>query len=239
MLIDAHAHFNRPDELAARANVRTLFCGTDPDTAARALALRGENRLACCGLHPWQADRCTVAEMLPYIKESAALGEIGLDSVWCDVDMAVQRRVFAEQLDIARQLGLPVVLHTKGMEAEIARTVRPYPMPKLVHWYSCTEHLDKFLAQDCWFTIGPDHETNPAVQAVLRRVPLARILTETDGLDAVEWALGRPVSAGEIEGVLRGELRAIAAVHGIEEGEAEERVEENLERFLSGRRTTD
>ena len=232
MLIDAHAHFNRPDELAARAHVRTVFCGTDPVTAARVLALREENRLVSCGLHPWHADRCTVAEMLPYIKESAVLGEIGLDSVWCSVDMAVQRRAFAEQLDIARQLGLPVVLHTKGMEAEIAEALLPYSMPKLVHWYSCMDHLDAFLAQDCFFTVGPDHETNPAVQAVLRRVPLERILTETDGVDAVEWALGRPVSPDEIEGVLRGELRAIAAVHGIDEDEAEKRVEENLNRFL-------
>ena len=232
MLIDAHAHFNRPGELAARANVRTLFCGTNPDTAAEALALRGENRLASCGLHPWHSDRFTVADMLPYIKESAALGEIGLDSVWCNVDMATQRRVFAEQLDIARQLGLPIVLHTKGMEGEIAKAIRPCPVPKLVHWYSCTEYLDDYLAQDCYFTVGPDFQANPAVQAVLRRAPLERIMTETDGLDAVAWALGRPVKDREIESVLRGELRAIAAIHDIEDSEAEKRVEENLTRFL-------
>lgn len=232
MLIDAHAHFNRPGELAARANVRTLFCGTNPDTAAEALALRGENRLASCGLHPWHSDRFTVADMLPYIKESAALGEIGLDSVWCNVDMATQRRVFAEQLDIARQLGLPIVLHTKGMEGEIAKAIRPCPVPKLVHWYSCTEYLDDYLAQDCYFTVGPDFQANPAVQAVLKRVPLERIMTETDGLDAVAWALGRPVKDREIESVLRGELRAIAAIHDIEDSEAEKRVEENLTRFL-------
>ena len=228
MLIDAHAHFKGPEELAARANVRTLFCGTDPETAAEALALRGENRLASCGLHPWHSDRFTVSDMLPFIKESAALGEIGLDSAWCDVDMAVQRRAFAEQLDLARQLGLPVILHTKGMEGEIAKAIRPCPVPKLVHWYSCTEYLDDYLAQGCYFTVGPDYETNPAVQAVLRRVPLDRVLTETDGLDAVAWALNRPVAADEIEEALRGELRAVAAVHGIDPAEAEAKVEAKL-----------
>lgn len=234
MLIDAHAHYHRSDELTARRGVRTLFCGTNPETAAQALALRGKNRLACCGLHPWHSDRFTAAEMLPFIKESAALGEIGLDSVWCDVDMAVQRRAFAEQLDLARQLGLPVVLHTKGMESEIARTLRRYTLPKLVHWYSCEDYLFDYLDQDCYFTIGPDYETNPAVQAVLRHVPLNRILTETDGLDAVAWALNRPVESTEIKRVLRGELAAIAWVHGIDPTEAEVKVEANFERFLHG-----
>ena len=234
MLIDAHAHFATPDELPARAHVRTVFCGTDPASAATALSLRGENRLAACALHPWYADRFTVAELLPFIRESAALGEIGLDSVWTDVDMAVQREAFAGQLDLAQRLGLPVVLHTKGMEGEIARTLRGYDMPKLAHWYSCEDYLDEYIDQGCWFTVGPDHAGNPAVQAVIRRVPLDRLLTETDGLDAVAWALNRPATPDMIEETLRGELRAIAAAHGVHPAEAEDRVAENLERFLSG-----
>lgn len=234
MLIDAHAHFNRPDELSARADVRTLFCGTNPETAAEALALRGENRLVSCGVHPWYADRFTAADMLPFIEESVALGEIGLDSVWTGVDMAVQRRAFLEQLDLARQLGLPVILHTKGMEGEIAKAIRPCAVPKLVHWYSCDDYLFDYLDQDCYFTVGPDYGTNSAVQAVLRHVPLDRILTETDGLDAVAWALGRPVASAEIDSVLRGELVAIARVHGIDPAKAEAKVEANFERFLKG-----
>ena len=233
MLTDAHAHFTRSDELSARADVRTVFCGTDPQTAAQALSLRGKDRLASCALHPWVADRYTVEEMLPFIRQSDALGEIGLDDTWCEVDMAIQRRVFTDQLELAQQLGMPVILHTKGMEREIAQTLRRYTMPKLVHWYSCNEYLDQYLDQDCYFTIGPDHAENPAVQRVLRSVPLGRVLTETDGLDAVAWALGRPVTANEIENVLRGELRAIADVHGIAESDAQAQVEANLDRFLN------
>ena len=235
MLIDAHAHYHRPDELPARRGVRTLFCGTNPETAAQVLALRGDDRLVSCGLHPWQADRFTVSDMLPYIRQSAALGEIGLDSVWTDVDMDVQRRAFTAQLDLAQRLGLPVILHTKGMEAEIAEALQSCAMPKLVHWYACGEHLEKYLAQGCYFTVGPDHLTNPAVQAVLRSVPPDRILTETDGLDAVAWALGRAVAADEIKSVIQGELKAIAQVHGISVFETEDRVEENLARFLKGK----
>ena len=232
MLTDAHAHLNNPGDLACRAHTRTLFCGTDPESAARILALRGQNVLVSCGAHPWQAERVTLDDMRPSIRQCAALGEIGLDSVWTDVDMDVQRRAFTAQLDLAQRLGLPVILHTKGMEAEIAETIRPFAVPKLVHWYSCGKHLDDYLEQDCYFTVGPDYAMNPAVEAVLRSDPPDRILTETDGLEAVEWALGRTVGVEALEGVIRGELRAIARTHGIRVSEAEDRVEENFARFL-------
>ena len=127
-----------------------------------------------------------------------------------------------------------VTEETETMEAEIAEAIRPFTVPKLVHWYSCGEHLEKYLAQDCYFTVGPDHRTNPAVQAVLRGAPPDRIMTETDGLEAVAWALGRAVRPEEIGDILRSELTAIARVHGISAYEAEDRVEENFERFWGG-----
>ena len=223
----------------SQSRVRTVFCGTDPTSAAVALSLRSENRLVACGLHPWHADRFTVAELLPFIRESAALGEIGLDCVWTDVDMAIQRRAFVEQLDLAQGLGLPVVLHTKGMEGEIARTIRGCDVPKLVHWYSCGEYLSDYLDQDCYFTVGPDYESNSAVQTLIRRVPLDRLLTETDGLEAVAWALNRPATPDMIEEILRGELEAIARAHGVSPEEAERRVEANLDQFLSRRGATE
>ena len=237
MLIDAHAHYHRPDELPARRGVRTLFCGTTPETAAQALALRGKNRLACCGLHPWQADRFTVADMLPYINESAALGEIGLDSVWCDADPDSQLNALRQQLDLAMVLNLPIILHTKGMEREIADRIAAFPLRKLIHWYSCEQYLDAYIEQGCWFTVGPDHAMNPAVQQVLRCVPPDRLLTETDGLEAVAWALGRPVAPDELPQVLLGELRSIADAHGLTVAEAERRVERNFDAFLYGTTT--
>lgn len=235
MLIDAHAHFKGSEELPARRGVRTLYCGTHPDTAAQALALRGEDAPVSCGLHPWYADRFRVEDLLPFIRESDALGEIGLDSVWTDVDMERQRAAFEAQLRLAAELELPVVLHTKGMEAEIARALFPYPLRKLVHWYSDMDHLDAYLAQDCYFTIGPDFAHNPAVRQVLQRAPLDRVLTETDGLDALAWAYGRDAVPGDIEAALRAELAAIARVHGLTEAAAEAVVEENFARFLFGK----
>lgn len=229
MIIDAHAHLD-----VERPNILTVLCGTEPVSAAKVIAMQGDRVVASCALHPWYADRVTVEEMLPFIEASPVLGEIGLDSVWTDAPMDAQRSAFHRQLELAQQLNKPIVLHTKGMEREIAETIAPYSVRKLVHWYSCMDHLEMYLAQNCWFTVGPDWEQNPAVQQVIRRAPLNRLLTETDGLSAVEWALNRAVQAEEIEAVLRGELSAIASAKGISAEEAEAAVHQNLLKFIYG-----
>lgn len=229
MIIDAHAHIDvdRPDVL-------TVLCGTEPVSAEKVIAMRNDRVIASCALHPWYAEKHSVSEMLPFIEQSHVLGEIGLDSVWTDADMNAQRKVFHEQLELAAALKKPIVLHTKGMEKEIAGAIAKYDLRKLVHWYSCEEHLEMYLEQDCWFTVGPDHEANPAVRQVIERAPLCRLLTETDGLSAVEWALNRPVRAEEIGSVLRGELAAIARIKGIPVEEAERIVYRNLIEFVYG-----
>ena len=77
------------------------------------------------------------------------IGEIGLDNVWCTVDLGVQRTVFERQLAFAQQLGKPVVLHTKGMEREILDTIRYYPKRYLVHWYACPHWLQDYIDLGC------------------------------------------------------------------------------------------
>ena len=231
-LVDAHAHLSGAEELPARGEIFTILCGVDPFDAARALRLRGEGVEASCALHPWHVEKYRVEDMLPYLEAAPVIGEIGLDCVWTSADMDCQRRAFARQLDIAREMNKPVVLHTKGMEAEIARTLARYDLVKLVHWYSCETHLERYLDQDCYFTIGPDAAINPAVQAVARRAPLNRLLTETDGMEAVAWALNRSVAPEELPEVLRGELKVIAELKAITEARAREAVWQNMRRFL-------
>lgn len=233
-LVDAHAHLGSEAERLARRGILTVLCGTEPESARKVLDCWDEWTIASCALHPWQAEAHTVEEMLPFIEKSPVLGEIGLDSVWTEVDMDKQRAALKAQLELAKRLGKPIVLHTKGMEAEIARTIRDYPVRKLVHWYSCMEHLDDYLRQDCYFTVGPDHDHNPAVAQVLQRVPLDRLMTETDGMSAVEWAVGHPVDPAQVADVLEGELKAIAKAKNVSLEAAREKVYRNLRRFIDG-----
>lgn len=221
-VFEAHAHEEAGSEtqsaVRARRGIRTLLSCDTPREAQRGeiLAARYPIYALSAGVHPWYADRVGLEDMLPFMARAALVGEIGLDSVWCNVAMDAQRDVFVRQLEWAQRAGKAVVLHTKGCEAEIARRIEPYSVPFLVHWYSGDgEALDRLLAKGCFFTVGPDVAQNPAVRAVARRAPLERLLFETDGIGAVRWALGE-VKEEALGDVLTGSVRTVARLRGLE-----------------------
>ena len=217
-ICDAHAHIGDEAEIAARhaQRVHTALCATDPENAKAVedLCLKEPLFTAHYGLHPWKAARFSVREMEPWLAKCRVIGEIGLDSVWCDVPAADQRPAFIRQLDIAREMGKRVLLHTKGCEEEIARLVAARNVPCVVHWYSCASHLGRYLDMDSYFTIGPGVFNDPAVRETARRAPKGRLLVETDGLNAVAWAFERDVATKELSGILGRMLAEIATIRG-------------------------
>ena len=84
----------------------------------------------------------------------------------------------------------------------------------MVHWYSCMEHLERYLDMDSYFTIGPGVFNDPAVREVARRAPKGRILVETDGLSAVSWAFEREAAVKELRPTLEAMLQEVAAIRG-------------------------
>ena len=213
-IFDAHAHAGDAAERSLRIRTRTrtiLSCG-NPAQAQEAESICRTSSVfsMTAGIHPWYAADVRMDSMYPWMEQSACIGEIGLDSVWCNTPMDVQRCAFMAQLDWAAAHGKGIVLHTKGCEEEIARRTEGFPHPIVVHWYSGGQDaLERFLAQNCFFTIGPDVMINPAVQAVAKHVQDDRILFETDGMDAVRWALGS-AAAHEPAGALHASLLAAA-----------------------------
>ena len=213
-LSDAHAHITSKEDLKYRRHysIPTLFSAGTPKEAEEVFQLvkKGsptvrhpapksfpeENSaepygifLPTCGLHPWHAAAYSLEEMLPYLTAAPIIGEIGMDRVWCDIPLALQEEVFRAQLRLACEQNKPVILHTKGQERQIASILKEYPNHYLVHWYSSEEAPDDYLALDCYFSIGPDVWWNPAVQQTAVRIPQNRLLIETDGLEAVRWAI--------------------------------------------------
>lgn len=213
---DAHAHAGSETEMALRMQLgigTMLSCGNPAQAkAAEALCQASSVFVQTAGIHPWYAADTQLHDMLPYMERAALVGEIGLDSVWCTTPMQTQRHAFAAQLDWAAAHGKGVVLHTKGMEEEIARMTEGFPHPVIVHWYSGEmDALHRFLAQGCYLTIGPDVAVNPSVQAVAQLVPNERILFETDGMEAVRWAIG-DVPDAALPRVLYSSVCAAAAI---------------------------
>ncbi|NLT58408.1 MAG: hydrolase TatD [Clostridiales bacterium] len=238
MLIDAHTHLGEQElppvlERLARDDLFLMpSAGTPPQAEALLAAAAGHPcLLPTCGLHPWHAGTYSVEQMRPCLERCAVIGEIGMDSVWTDVDLAVQRKAFTEQLDLAQALGRPVLLHTKGCEREIADILSGYSVRKLVHWYSCTEGLEAYLAQGCWFTVGPN-PGDPAVEQVARRMPLDRLLLETDGFGAIAWATGEQVGPAGLAAFLRRMLAWVAGLRQVEPQWLERRMQQNLASYL-------
>ena len=233
IICDGHAHLGTPQEREYRREqgIVTMICAEDAAQAGELSAMDGDWIVKACGLHPWKADLQALRDMEPWLSRTKIIGEIGLDSVWCQVDMDVQREVFERQLEIASERGKPVVLHVKGMEREAAERIRRHPGRYLVHWYSDLEWLDLYLEQDCYFSVGPDVAVNPAVQQVARRADLSRLLVETDGFGAVRWALGEDFPLDGLRGVLERSLDWIADEKGVDRGKVREIAEDNFRRF--------
>ncbi len=227
-MIDGHVHVTA--ELLPYLQGMTCIANADSPGEYAFLKAAGLP-LISAGIHPWKADVTEWTEMEPILREVPVVGEIGLDSVWCDVDMDTQRGMFRRQLALAAELGRPVILHTKDMEREVLETIREYPNRYLVHWYSCSEYLEDYICLGCWFTVGLDL-SDPAVRRVAELVPVERLLIESDGVEAIAWAQGREMTAGEYPAEMENHLQAVAALRGVGPEALLTQMERNLMEFI-------
>mgnify|MGYP000804677700 CR=1 FL=1 len=105
---------------------------------------------------------------------------------------------------------------------------------------NCEEYLEEYLALDCYFSVGPDAWWNPAVAQAARRVPRDRILVETDGLGAVQWAYengpedGKRTAPGTVSEALENTVRTMAEIRAVSLKAMEELVFDNLVRGFLG-----
>lgn len=257
-LSDAHAHLNSDDaldELAQRCErgILTCFSTGTPEEWERANGLLTKIAdsetagafLVSFGIHPWEAANHEPRTCDEAYARCAAVGEIGLDTVWCDVPLARQSTVFEEQLQRAADLHKPIVLHTKGTEERIADMMRGFPEPICVHWYSGPlEAFERFAEMGCYFTLGPDCSNGSVLsEAMMTALPLNRILTETDGLEGVRWAIeqdplltrsiGRFLdpNASLIEAALANSTYALASARDVPSREIALLLRQNMQRF--------
>jgi len=211
MLIDSHCHLQFPHfqddrqevlRRAWQAGLSTIVVvGTDIETSQRALALAEatESVLATVGCHPHQAARLDDdgRRTLSHLARSpkvVALGEIGLDFYRDLSPPQEQRAVFQHMLDIAGELRLPVVIHSRAAEEETfavlsqwASQVRPHwPQGRplgVMHCFGGELALALRYAELGFLISIPGSVTYPnsdRLAAVVAGLPLERMLLETD-----------------------------------------------------------
>jgi TatD DNase family protein len=204
-MIDSHTHLVLCDgaeaevvAAAAAAGVdRMLTVGMDAETnpAAIAAAERHGAVFAAVGRHPNEAagfDDETAAEIarLGAHQKVRAIGETGLDYYRDGAPREDQRRAFTAQIEIARELDLPIVIHARdpegGTEAvdEIFATLDAGAggQPVILHCFSAPERVEDAAARG-WYCSFAGNVTYPSAEALREaaaRVPAERILVETD-----------------------------------------------------------
>jgi TatD DNase family protein len=198
-VIDSHTHLDRgpgPEaQLVAEAGAagvrRILTIGMDGPSCRAALAAADahEGVYAAIGRHPNEAtgyDDADTAELreLAAHPRCRAIGETGLDDYRDDAPRADQERAFHAQIDVAQELGKPLVIHTRAAEADTVATLagRASGLEVVLHCFSMPDRLDECLDHGWWISFA-GNVTYPRAADLAEaagRVPLERLLVETD-----------------------------------------------------------
>lgn len=198
-IFDAHAHYDdkwfdedRNELLSSMPeNGISYIVNAAVDIATAKTAVKYAERYpymyACAGIHPENLEGLAddyldqLSELLEHPKV-VALGEIGLDYHW-DIPRDIQNRVFEEQLRLARELDVPVVIHDREAHGDVMDLVRRYKPRGLMHCYSgSTEMLKEVIKLGLSISLGGTVTfKNARVPVeVAEAVPLDRLLLETD-----------------------------------------------------------
>jgi TatD DNase family protein len=203
-VIDSHAHLYFDsfdpdrDDVIARARAAGVSAiiniGIDPDSSEKAveLARRHEGLFAAVGVHPTSRvpDEGGALERIESIARAGpgravAIGEIGLDYHWDHVPHAVQKERLRAQLGLARRLGLPVVFHCREALEDLLAIVEAEPdrPPGVFHCFSGgAPEAERALGlgYHVSFAGNVTYPKAASLQEAARRVPLERLLLETD-----------------------------------------------------------
>lgn len=244
-IVDSHCHLDRlklekldKPELdtviaeAVDAGVSHMLCvGIDEDNAetVKQIAKTYPNVFASVGVHPLDAKSCISATKLKSLADDAkvvAIGETGLDNYYSTDTAAIQKESFALHLEVAKELSLPSIVHTRDAKQDTLDIIKAH---------ACTEHAGVLhcftedwamakAALDMGFYISfsgiVTFKNAKELQEVAKQVPLDRILVETDSpyLTPVPFR-GRPNypkftrQVAECIADLRGESLSVVATH--------------------------
>lgn len=221
--------------------------GTDAQRSRLALAAARQYRnvFAAVGVHPNSASLASAADERDAIAQLArdplvvAIGETGFDQYWEDETLDSQRAAFEWQLELAREVGKPLVLHvrdkqgseTAALAAATALQAGAYGHGML-HCFSGHERLLEVGLELGWmvsFAGNLTYKSAVNLRASARKVPLDRLLVETD---SPYLAPAPHRGKTNTPAFVRETAAVLADVIGATPAELEAQVDANAERFF-------
>ena len=208
MIFETHAHYDDKrfdkdrDELLSETLMdsgveRIMNVAADALSVddSNELSLKYPNVYAALGLHPSEV-RDLTDEMLAYIRELVknnrkirAIGEIGLDYHYEDFDAAGQKRCFVRQIELAKELRLPIIVHSRDAARDTMEIIREhYPEDEsglngVIHCFSYSaEDALKYIQRGFVIGVGGvvTYKNGRKLKEVVKSIPLKKIVVETD-----------------------------------------------------------
>ena len=203
MIFDTHAHYDDEafdndresllESLPAAGIGTVVNIASSPESidACLALAHKYEHVYCALGIHPEHCADMT-EEMLEEIRvklhdrKAVAVGEIGLDYYWPEPDPEIQRYWFARQLQLALEVDLPVVVHSREAAADTMKIMKDNHAQRcggVVHCYSYSaEMAAEFVKMGFYIGVGGvvTFKNARKLVEVTQKIPLEHLLLETD-----------------------------------------------------------
>lgn len=199
-IFDTHAHYFKEDfggeleqllaDLPSKNVEKVLAVGCDLKSSEEetALAERYGYIYAAAGIHPeyaaevsgdWESELETILKKDKVI----ALGEIGLDYHYPEPPKDIQRKVFISQLEMAKRLDMPVIIHSRDACADTLDILRKYKPRGVLHCFSGSAETAREvvkLGMYVGFTGVLTFKNSKKARAACEAVPTDRLLLETD-----------------------------------------------------------
>lgn len=203
MIFETHAHYDDEafeedreellDSLAGKGIGRVVNIGASLASCRQTIGLMEKYPFlyGALGVHPgetaeldetsfqWLEEQCRHPKCV-------AVGEIGLDYYWKEPDREIQKKWFARQLQMAKRLGLPVVIHSRDAAmdtVEIMKEQHAEEIGGVVHCFSyTTETAEIFLKMGFFIGVGGvvTFKNAKKLKEAVAAIPLERIVAETD-----------------------------------------------------------
>ena len=199
-IFDSHAHYDSEafnddrkelvSALPERGVCGIINCASDMGSSLTSLQLADEFDYvyAACGVHPHEADKCKngyldVLKKLCMEEKCVAVGEIGLDYHYDFSPRDIQQRVFEEQILLAKELDLPIIVHDREAHEDTLILLKKYNPKGVVHCFSGSAEMAKEIVKlGMYIGLGGAVTFKNArkPREVAEVVPEDKLLIETD-----------------------------------------------------------
>ncbi len=199
-IFDSHAHYtdkafniDRTDLLGSFTEsgiCGVINCGADLESSRESATLSNQYDFMyfACGIHPEEVDNLPsdyldTLKTLSNNKKCVAIGEIGLDYYWRQDNKELQKKVFVEQILLAKELNLPIIVHSRDAHEDTLAILKEHKPKGVLHCFSgSVETAKEVLKLGMYIGLGGAVTFKNAKKPVevAEFISLDRLLLETD-----------------------------------------------------------